>query len=271
MSDKELGEVTKRDEKHSTRPITRIWQEVPAPDDPYNPTQALCHGYDLFALVKNVSFIEVLYLLFRGELPSASQAELLEKWWIASINPGPRHPATRAAMNAAVGKTNAVHFLPIALSVLGGGHLGAEEVRQAMRFMRKHLEDDPQSVAEELLQSPRPPAGDWHIAPGFGTRFGGLDRIANQTAALLAELSGAGPAARWASRFVQVLTPNELGWLDPGVAAAVLLDLGFDEYAAMGLFQLSRAPGVLAHGIEMVGQPTTALPFPDDDHYLIEE
>ena len=76
--------------------------------------------------------------------------------------------------------------------------------------------------------------------------------------------------SEWARTFAAVLEAHNLSWLDPGIAAAVALDLGFGEYAAMGLFQLSHAPGVLAHGVEMIGLPLTAMPFLGDESYIHE-
>jgi citrate synthase len=232
---------------------------------------ARCHGYDLFELLDKARFCDVLFLLFRGELPTADQADLLEKWFLASINPGPRHPATRAALNAGVGKTNAGAILPVALTVLGGDHLGASEVKRSMRYLATHAAGDPIKTARRLLErASRPARGDWHVVPGFGSRFGGIDHLSRRIGERLAAVAGAGPALRWASAFAAALEAQHLSWLDPGIAAAVALDLGFTEYAAMGLFQLSHAPGVLAHGVEMIGQPLTAMPFLGDENYIHE-
>ena len=132
--------------------------------------------YDLLELMQKRSFVEVLYLLFRGELPNADQAGMLEQLMIALINPGPRHPATRAAMNAGVGGTDREHILPIALSIYGGSHMGAGEVEPAMDWLRKQRKHAPEQLAHELMATVTPPEeGDWHIVPGFGSRFGGVD------------------------------------------------------------------------------------------------
>jgi citrate synthase len=271
MSDDPVISESRRADRFSSRPATRIWQERPSPDNPYVADGARCHGYDLFELIDKARFCEVLFLLFRGELPTADQADLLEKWLLASINPGPRHPATRAALNAGIGKTHAAGILPIALTVLGGDHLGAAEVRRSMRYLAQHAADQPDDLARQLLErASAPERGDWHPAPGFGSRFGSVDHLCRQIGERLAALAGAGPALRWARAFAAALEPRGLSWLDPGIAAAVALDLGFNEYAAMGLFQLSRAPGLLAHGVEMIGQPLTAMPFLGDESYIHE-
>ena len=266
------GDIQSRNEPFAARTATRIWEEVPSADNPYLSQTCRCHGYDLDDLMRKRSFVDVLYLLLRGDLPSIKQRQLFETLLIGLINPGPRHAATRAAMNAGVGKTDTAHILPISLAVLGGDHLGGGEVTAAMAFLRRQRREDPSASARQLLAAcERPLEGDWRVAPGFGSRFGGIDPQPRAMADQLLALAGAGEALRWANHFAESLAPIQGGWLIPAVAAAVFLDLGFHPRAGAGLLQIASAPGLLAQGLEMANQPRTAMPFPDDEHFLIEE
>ena len=269
---RQRGEVKSRNEAFVQRTVTRIWHEQASESNPYIAERTRCHGYDLLDLMAQRSFVDVLYLLFRGELPDADQARLLESLMIGMINPGPRHPATRAAMNAGVGKTDPVHLLPIALTILGGGHLGAGDIGPSMRFLRKHCKSDPQHTARELVRhsAAEREEGDWHIAPGFGSRYGSADYLPGRIAKTLLGQPGSGTALQWGCAFVDALACHKLGWLSTGVAAAVFVDLGFHHRAGPGLFQLISAPGLLAHGLELANKPLTAMPFVDDEHYVIE-
>lgn len=264
------NEVTKRDITFASRTVTRIWEERPSPHNPYLAESCLCHGYDLTGLVEARSYIDTLFLLFQGELPSPSQAKLLEMLLIAFCNPGPRHPATRAAMNAGVGKTSPAHILPIGLTVMGGEHLGGQEVEDAIRFFRKHEAVPPEDIAGQRMTQERPAEGDVHIAPGFGSRFGGIDPMPGKVAHILTAHSGAGRALRWGNLFAEAIGQSNMGWLATGVVAAVLCDLGFNPQAGAGLFQLICAPGILAHGLELANKPISAMPFLDEEHYVIE-
>ncbi len=268
----DIPQEQKRDIRFADRTATRIWQEEAAPGNPYLATSCRCHGYDLMELLRKRSFVEVLFLLFNGELPTTEQGQLLESLLIAFINPGPRHPATRAAMNAGVGSTFPQHILPIALSVAGGSYLGGEEVEQAMRFLRKNQHGEPGPLAAELLRSAaRPAEGDWHIAPGFGSRFGSIDPFPQLIAAEYARLPASGRALAWGAAFADALHSEGLGWVATGVVAAALCDLGFHPRAGAGLFQIMCAPGLLAHGLELANKPVTAMPFLDEEHYVIPE
>lgn len=266
--------VQSRNEPFSARATTRIWAEQPSLDNPYIAASALCHGYDLFELMDKRSFVDVFYLLFRGELPSAAEAQLLQTLMIALINPGPRHPATRAAMNVGVGKTNPLHILPIAAAVLGGEYQGGGEVENAMRFLRKNQKTVPadlQTLVLDLDTSDEPrDETPTSSTPGFGKRHGGIDLLATGIAARLVQLEAAGNALKWGYNFARILAPSGSGWLMTGVAAAVFADLGFQPKAGGALFQLLGAPGLVAHGLEVANKPITAMPYVSDANYSIE-
>ncbi|MCL7488740.1 MAG: hypothetical protein M8357_11280 [Desulfobulbaceae bacterium] len=262
--------IEKRNIDFASRSETRIAEEDPAPGNPYLAQDCRYYGYNFLDLARKRSFVDVVFLLLSGELPSTQQSGLLETLMIAFINPGPRHPATRAAMNSGIGRTFNTHILPIGLSVLGGSHLGGEEVTSAMRFFRLHHKKDPEKLVETLMsESDRPHEGDWHIAPGFGSRFGDVDPLPRKIATLLIGMQGNGAALQWGEKFVTALEPHHLGWLSTGVCAAVFCDLGFHPRAGAGLFQILSAPGILAHGLEFANKPMTAMPFLDEDHYVI--
>ncbi|OGQ97271.1 MAG: hypothetical protein A2521_16005 [Deltaproteobacteria bacterium RIFOXYD12_FULL_57_12] len=264
--------VEKRDIVFASRTVTKIWEEVPSPANPYLADCCRCHGYDILELAASRSFPETIFLLFQGELPTRPQAELFETLMVGLINPGPRHPATRAAMNAGVGKTSPVHILPIGLTVLGGSVNGGEEVEAAMRFIRKNSANDPAVLVAELMDSAGESGdGDLHVAPGFGSHFGGIDPMPAGLADLLLGLPGSGNALAWGSDVARLLADHNQGWRTTGIAAAVFCDLGFLPRVGIGLFQLLCAPGLLAHGMELYPKPIHAMPFLDKEHYVIAE
>lgn len=269
---KKAAKVVRRDDSYAKKISTKIWHEQPSEQNPYIAQQSRCHGYDLIELVKGRSYVEVLYLLFRGELPTEQEAAIFEQLLISFINPGPRHPATRSAIVAGVGKTDPVHILPIALSTLSGNFQGAGEVEPAVRFLRKNAKKPPEQVALALLdEGTKPAEGDWSIAPGFGSYYGGVDLMAEQLAQQLGTLPGCGKLLFWGDEFSHALHDQQMGWQKTGVAAAVLADLGFLPFACASLYQLISAPGLLAHGLEYCKKPMTSYPFPEDKDYVIEE
>ena len=260
--------IESRKKQFTTRPSTNIWEELPSNANPYIAEKIRCRGYDLIELMKKRSFLEVFFLLFCGELPTPEQTQLLEKLMIALINPGPRHPATRAAMVSGASKTSPANFLPISLSILSGSYLGSTEVHHSMLFLKAHLNQDPTETAKKYSRNKH--FNGFHPAPGFGSRFGGIDSIVAQLAIQLKECNGSGKTLAWGAHFANELTKFGYSWLTTGLAAAAFLDLGFTENAGPGLFQILCSPGLVAHGAEFSTKPMTAMPFPKDDEYVIE-
>jgi citrate synthase len=266
--------VESRNSAFVKRTVTGIWMEKPTEENPYIASQVFCHGYDLIELMKKRSFIDVLFLLFKGELPNQYQVEFLQTIMIGFINPGPRHPATRAAMNAAVGKTNPLHILPIGMGVLSGHHLGAGCIEDTMIFFERHkladktFTDTDLDIQLSTLINREKKLGS---VLGFGTRYGGIDPIAAQIATHLARLQAAGDAIKWGEKLSRKLAHRGEGWLMTGVAAAAFIDLQIPVHLGGPLFQLMSAPGILAHGAELIKKPITAMPFVSDEQYQIEQ
>ena len=267
--------VKKRDETFTDKVKSKICQEIPAPANPYIADRVLWHGYDVIELMRHRSLIDVIFLLMKGELPNALQAGQLEQTLILLANPGPRHSATRSVMNASVSKTNPEHFLPIGLSLLGGEYLGAAEVRDAIKFLRRNMRKDPQHLAGELCHAKagisQAEGEDNRPAPGYGTHYSGIDSYARSAAAQLASSFPDNEALAWGMQFAKALETMPAGWLLTGVAAAMFVELGFTPHAGAGLYQLAACPGLLAHGIELSGKPITAMPFVSDENYYYGE
>ncbi len=263
--------VSRRD-KFSLKSETAIWQEFPSEDNPYIAEHSRCYGYELSDLVKNVSFVEMLVLLLRGELPTSKDLALLNGLMVGLSNPGPRHPATRAAMSAGVGKTDVVDILPIGLTILGGDFLGAGEVYKSMEWLSENIDRDPASAFEQSVSAfAENSEGDFTLFPGFGSYYGGIDEqiqaLANQLICLDANKR---PYLDWCCNFVAHANKKQMGWRATGLAAAVFCDVDISSRAGCGLFQILSAPGLLAHGVEMLGKPLNSMPFPEDSDYIIE-
>jgi citrate synthase len=84
-------------------------------------------GYPIEDLIGRISFVQMIWLMTRGELPSRAQGELLEAALTAGVDHGPQAPSiaiARMAATCGVGLNNAIAS---ALNVLGDVHGGAGE------------------------------------------------------------------------------------------------------------------------------------------------
>ena len=233
---------------------SRIWFEEPETDNPFAAHACYCHGYDVYGeILRKASWIEYLFLLFRGERPSAIEAQLLERLAVALANPGPRDHSVRAAMNGGVGGSQHAACLMAALGVGAGQLGGAHEVAIAVACWRE-CGTDLEAWRERLINPPKEERADvWtpmEHPPGFDPHGASCPAPVLQTLECLSELHDS----------------SDLGWLTAnrealeaiadcplamtGVAAAALHVLGFDSDQSEMLFLLLRLPGAAVHALE---------------------
>lgn len=243
---------------------TRIWQEVPEPDNPFATQQARCHGFDVYGeMLGQARWVDMFFLLFRGEPPSREQARLLETLAVALMNPGPRDPSVHAAMCGGVGGSPAASALMAALAVGAGQFTGAREVRQAVeRWLAcgMRLQD-----WRNALTTPVPdPQGIWpqtEHAPGFDPHASHASTVTCQALGTLARCSP-GHALPWLAQQRPVLEDCAGGAVTmSGVAAAALFDLGFTPEQSEMIFLLLRLPGAAAHALEQRAVGYKNFPF----------
>jgi citrate synthase len=244
---------------------TRIWQEEPEADNAFAAASCHCHGYDVYGeLIAHASFVEYLYLLFRGEAPTAQQSRLLESLSIALANPGPRDAAVHAAMCAGVGGSTSASCLMAALAVGAGGFGGAREVYRAMENWETFGTDVALWHAG-LAKIPEADPADAWPAPGHPAGFDphGV-RCSRPVLQTLEHLSGFGLGASlsWLHQHRSSLeSAARLPLAMAGVAAAALRDLGFNPSQGEMLHLLLRLPGSAVHALEQRDVGYKRFPF----------
>ncbi len=244
---------------------TRIWQEDAEQDNAFAALSCHCHGYDVYGdLLVHASWIEYLFLLFRGEAPTSQQAKLLEGLAIALANPGPRDAAVHAAMCGGVGGSTSASCLMAALAVGAGASGGAREVYIAMEdwvtrgnelsLWQSGLAVKPVDDPADVWPVPGHPAG---FDP-YGVR---CTTPVLQTLAHLASL-GCGSSLIWLQANRPLLeSAAVLPLAMPGVAAAALRDLGCTPEQGEMLFLLLRLPGAAVHALEQKEYGHKNFPF----------
>lgn len=243
---------------------TAIWQEVPEQDNPYATRTAYCRGYDVYGeMTGNARWIEMLWLLFRPELPAPSALTALEALAVALANPGPRDPSVHAAMCGGVGGSTAAAALIAALSVGAGRRGGARDVHDAMTMWRDCGADAAawKQAAAEPLDAPVDVFPETACVPGFDPHGVSVPRSVRQLLATLDAL-GAGPCTEWLhEKLFDVSHTVGLPLAVSGVAACVFYDLGFSPEEGEMLYLLLRLPGAAAHALEQKVGGFKQFPF----------
>ncbi|MES2207401.1 MAG: citryl-CoA lyase [Pseudomonadota bacterium] len=264
---------------------SHIWYEEAEPDNPYVAQSSYCHGYDVYGeMVGNARWVEMLYLLFKGEAPTHMQANRLEALAVALANPGPREASVHAAMAGGVGGSTAASCLMAALAVGAGQLSGGREIfllMQAWQTCGFNI-----NQWRDWLQAPTSiPGSVWPTAEhplGFDPH--GI-RTSTPVKQLLAQLLAKGQTNNKLTSHEPVTikttsqTDSCLGWLEAnrealeadaesplalsGVAAAAFVDLGFKPEQGEMLYLLLRLPGAAAHALEQQEYGHKSFPFGD--------
>lgn len=246
---------------------SRIWLEEPEPNDEFKSRAAYCHGYDVYGeMLGNAGWVDMLYLLFKGEAPSRSQAEALEILAVALANPGPRDASVQAAMCAGVGGSPAAAALMAALAVGAGGAGGAREVflaMQAWAVCGKDLEGWKSRWTAEAEHAAEPievwPAAE-HPA-GFDPLGVDTPTPVKQVLARLARLDLDSRCAWLQANLASMEQATGYPLSLVGVAAAAFGDLGMLPEEGEMLFLLLRLPGAAAHALEQRASGHKRFPF----------
>jgi len=242
-----------------------IWLEEPEPNNAFACRAAYCRGYDVYGeMLGNAGWVDMLYLLLKGEAPSRDQAAALEILAVALANPGPRDASVNAAMCAGVGGSPAAAALMAALAVGAGGAGGAREVFRAMQTFAAcgtAVESWKSWWAQQARSSEEPPEV-WPAAE----HPAGFDPLGVTTTTpvkqVLAHLAALGSRCAWLQGNLPVLEQaagHPLSMV--GVAAAAFADLGLQPEEGEMLFLLLRLPGAAAHALEQRATGHKKFPF----------
>ncbi|PCJ35371.1 MAG: citryl-CoA lyase [Cellvibrionales bacterium] len=257
--------MTDQDEKKLEQITTEIWREEAEPDNPFAASKSYCAGFDVYGdLLGKVSIIEYLWLLFKLDPPSKTQARTLEGLAVALANPGPRDHSVRGAMNAGVGGSTRASALIAAISIGAGNLGGAREVFIAMQYWQQ-CGADLESWIDIIQNPPRDERSDvWpemeHI-PGFDPNGASCPKPVQQLLKHLVDIEQ-DDILVWLQSHRQTLEQHAQSPLAfSGVAAATLFALGFEPEQAEILFLMLRLPGAAAHALEQEKMGWSRYPF----------
>jgi citrate synthase len=249
-----------------------FWQEQAEPDNPFAAARCFAGGYDVYGeLLHKASWIEYLWLLFRGERPTKGQAIQLERLAIALANPGPRDHSIRAAMNGGVGGSTSAACLMAALGVGAGQFGGAHEVALAM-YCWQQCGENLEKWTDCLENPPNGAVGEFWPelthAPGFDPYGQSCATPIKQTLELLV-MDEPASRLRWLSENRIQLEQVAQGPLTmTGIAAASLMDLDFSIEQGEMIFLMLRLPGAAVHALEQRKFGWRKYPFFSDGLHL---
>ena len=210
-------------------------------------------GYPVEQLIGRASFVEMVWLMLRGDLPTAAQADLLEHALVAAVDHGPQAPSIAAARMAATCGVGLNSALATGVNLLGDVHGGAGQQCLGLLHDLVGTTDLPGAVAAALADHR---ARGAHV-PGFGHRFHPVDPRRDPLVGAVQAAADAGvvsgehlAAALEIERQLAGVRSRPVPMNIDGATATIYGELGFAPELSRGLFCLSRSVGILAHAWE---------------------
>ncbi len=215
------------------------------------PNKLTVRGYKLDELMGKVSYAQMVYLLFKGEMPSENIGKMIETILVSSVDHGTTPPSVLSALTVA--STGAPLNAAVAAGILSISkfHGGAIEdcmliLKQGMALVKE--EGKPMEEAAKQVIS------DFRAAKkrlsGFGHRVHSNDPRTPKLFGIAEELGVAGDYVKLALTFVDMLketTGKHLPLNVDGAIAALLCEMDFDPILANAFFMIARVPGLVAH------------------------
>jgi citrate synthase len=241
-----------------------------------HPGEIHVRGYAIQDLIGKIRFVEMIWLMTRGDLPTPGQARLLEAALVAAVDHGPHAPSIAIAQMAAscgVGLNNA---MASAINVLGDTHGGAgQDCMVLYGRVRAELDAGAELAAAADTALAEFIAERGKIVPGFGHRFHPVDPRAPRLLGLVEEAAACGEVGggyvaigREVEAALQRRTGKPIPMNIDGATAVIFSELGFAPEMGRGLFILSRSVGILTHawdtmktGRRMKGPMPKGIPF----------
>lgn len=212
-------------------------------------------GVALDEAIGQHSFPEMLLRLWRGDLPTPEEADLLGACLVASIDHGPLSPS--ALVTRTIASTRASAMSGLAGGILAFSEYHGAAVSRAMRLLASTPpEGDLDEWAAEVFRTERA-AG--RRLPGIGHRWHSKDLRAERLMQLASELSGDRSAT--AARALAARVSEHSGRAMPvnidGALAVSLTTLRLAPAYGDLLFALARGFGLAAHYVEELARQRT--------------
>src|SRR5579884_1249528 len=158
-----------------------------------HPGEIDIRGYPIEQLIGTITFPEMIWLMVRGELPTAGQARLLEAALVASVDHGPHAPSIAISRMAITCGAELNNAMASAINVLGDVHGGAgQQCMEFYQMIRRHAANgrDLEAAVEAALPEYQEKHGK--VVGGFGHRWHPVDPRTAPLLGLVEEAAAAG-------------------------------------------------------------------------------
>lgn len=215
------------------------------------PNKLAVRGYKIDELMGNVSYAQMVYLLFKGEMPSEKIGKMIETILVSSVDHGTTPPSVLSALTVA--STGAPVNAAVAAGILSISKFHGGAIEDCMRILHQAM-DVVKNENTSLEEAAKQVISDYRAVKkrlsGFGHRLHTNDPRTTKLFKIADELLISGDFVELAQTFVKVLkdkTGKDLPLNVDGAIAALLCEMDFDPILANAFFMIARVPGLVAH------------------------
>lgn len=157
-------------------------------------------GYRVEDLIRGASFVQTIWAMVRGDLPTDEQAALLEKALVAAVDHGPQAPSIAAARMAATCGVGLHGAMSTGVGLLGDIHGGAGQQCVALLTAIANEADAPNRLPDVVAGQLAAIKDAGRYVPGFGHRFHPRDPRRDPLLEAVRKAAAAGTVAGRTSR-----------------------------------------------------------------------
>lgn len=218
------------------------------------PNKIMVRGYPINELMGKVNFGQMVYLLFKGELPSQGEGDMIEAILTSSVDHGVTPPSVLSALTVA--STGAPLNAAVASGTLAISKFHGGAIEDCMHILQetKALIDEQNltiyGAAEKIVVTYKEKKKK---LSGYGHRIHTNDPRTDKLFQLAAKYGVHGnfiDIAIAIENKLSDITGRKLPLNVDGAIAAVLCEMEFDPLLANAFFMIARLPGLVAHIVE---------------------
>lgn len=215
------------------------------------PNRISVRGYKLDDLMGKISFAQLIYLLFKGELPDAGTGKLIEAILVSSIDHGTTPPSTLSAITVASTGAPLNAALAAGILAIAEYHGGAiEECMHILQLAAQKVNKEnlsPTAAAQKIIteyrQQNKRLSGFGHRLHTSDPRTKKLFKLADEYGLTVRFV----PLARVLEAEMEKIFQKKLPLNVDGAIATLLCEMDFDPIFANAFFIMARVPGLVAH------------------------
>jgi len=208
-------------------------------------------GYPIAELLGKVSYPQMVYLLFKGELPTENVGKMIDAILVSSVDHGTTPPSALSAITVA--STGAALNASVAAGILAISQYHGGAIEECMRILIKAMEYKKSkdcSLSDAAIQIISEYRNNKKRLSGFGHRLHTDDPRTKKLFLLADELQITGEYIALV-REIEIALKKSLAKDLPinvdGAIAALLCEMEFDVSFANAFFMIARVPGLVAH------------------------